>query len=77
MIKHPNYLTISYYSTVNGIDCELVKENEFEYIFKNSGHILFGSIAKNEMDYSYCSFKVDLYENKNRVIKPLSSDSSC
>lgn len=77
LIKNPNYLIISYYSTVNGIDYELVKENEFEYVFKNSGHILFGSIPKNEIENSHCSFKVDLYENKKIEINPLLGDSSC
>lgn len=77
LIKNPNYLTISYYSTVDGTNYELVKESESEYIFKNSGHILFGSIPKNPNEHSYCSFKVDLYQNKKRIIKPLSVDNSC
>lgn len=75
--KNPNYLTISYYSTLNGTDYELVKESESEYTFKNSGHILFGSIPKNANSQSFCYFKVDIYENKKRAITPLSDNNSC
>ena len=77
--KNPNYLVISYYSTTNGIDPEFGNDTTKEPIdnHKNDGRLFFSSTPKKQSEKSYCSFKVDLYENKKRIITPLPDDNSC
>lgn len=79
MKKNPNYLMLSYYSTSDGIYPEYGNKTQVEPSenFKNGGRIFFASIPKKPNTQAYCRFKVDIYEDRKRIVKPLPNDYLC